>query len=429
MIQEIQKGGLEFWKKYKFPILIIIPILLLVVPKALTGLELGDGLPRVAEAVNLSVNPNFLLYPFPPLWYYMATILWILTENIRIVGLLSPTITCILIYTTYIFMRRLFNERIALLTYIFLLFTPELVARGMSSYLEPLAAVFILLTLDFYLREKPIKSGITFGLAQLSKYSSLFFIPGLITHEFITNKNIKKLGLVLLVTAIISMPFFMRNYIFYNNPIEPWEINAAPEGVEEHFAFFENPIRFLGMTYSSYYFSSTNVGEFVPDDMHFATGALLFDWGNVLTMETPGDRILRIHIFDILTSGLLFLLMIYGIFSLYKYDRKKFLIVINIVFWYTILFVPWSLRALAPATRYILIIFPFLALFSAFGFYSVQGKVKNAKLRYAFYVIIFLSLIYLYILQMERAILFSHHYNEIINHPYILNKFSSPLFY
>lgn len=423
MIQDFKKGVLKFYRKYKVPILVIIPILLLIVPKALTGLELGDGLPRVAEAVNLSKNPDFLLYPFPPLWYYMASIIWILTENIRIVGLLSPTITCMLIYTTYIFMKRFLNERVALLTYVFLLFTPDLVARGMSSYLEPLAAIFVLLTLSFYLSGKPVKSGITFGLAQLSKYSSLFFIPALITHEFITTRNLKKIGYVILITAIISLPFFMKNYALYGNPTAPWEINAAPEGIEEHLGFFGNPFRFLAMAYSSYYFSSTNVGEFVPDDMHFATGALLFDWGNVITMETPGNRILSIHIFDILASGLLFVVMIYGIFSLYKHDRKKFLIVVNIVFWYALLFIPWSLKGMAPATRYVFIIFPFLALFSAFGFYSIQSKLKYKRIRYIFISIIVLSLVYLYILQIDRAILFSQHYDEIITHPYITALF------
>jgi 4-amino-4-deoxy-L-arabinose transferase-like glycosyltransferase len=333
-----------------------------------------------------------------------------------------------LIYTTYIFMRRFMNERIALLTYVFLLFTPELVARGMSSYLEPLAAIFILLTLDFYLRDKPVKSGITFGLAQLSKYSSLFFIPALITHEFITSRNLKKIGMVILITAIISLPLFARNYILYNNPIEPWSINAAPSGAEEHFSFFENPVSFLGMTYSSYYFSSANVGGFVPDGMHFATGALLFDWGNVITIKTPGDRILRIHVFDLVSSGLLFLLMIYGGFSLYKHDRKKFLIVVNIIFWYALLFIPWSLRAFAPAARYVLTIFPFLALLTAFGFYSVHNRIKNVKLRYAFCIVIFLCLIYLYILQIDRAILFAQHYNEILNHPYILDNYKLPLY-
>jgi len=427
MIQETKKTLTEFWKRYKFPILIIIPILLLVVPKALTGLELGDGMVRWGEVARFSQYPNFLIYSLPPIWYYITSIVWILTQNIRIAGLVSPTITCILVYTTYIFMKRFMNERIALLTYVFLLFTPELVARGMSSYLEPLAAVFIVLTLDFYLRGKPVKSGIMFGLAQLSKYSSLFFIPALITHEFITTRNLKKLGYVILITAVISLPFFIKNYILYNNPIDPWMVSAAPRGAEEHLSFFRSPLRFLGMTYSSYYFSSTNVGVFVPDEIHFATGALFFDWGNVLAMTTPGGRVLNIHIFDIIASGLLFLLMIYGAFSLYRHDRKKFLIVMNIIFWYALLFVPWSLRSFAPAARYVFIIFPFLALLTAFGLYSIQGKIKNVNLRYAFYVIIFLCLIYLYILQIERAILFSMHYNEIINHPYVL-QMNAPIY-
>jgi hypothetical protein len=427
MIQETRKMVFDLWKKYKFPVLVIIPVLLLVVPKALTGLELGDGMVRWGEVAKFSQYPNFLIYSLPPLWYYITSVVWVLTGSIRIAGLVSPTITCMLIYTTYIFMRRFMNERVALLTYVFLLFTPELVARGMSSYLEPLAAVFILLTLDFYLREKPVKSGITFGLAQLSKYSSLFFIPALITHEFITTRNLKKLGYVILITAVISLPFFMKNYVLYGNPIEPWLVNAAPTGIEEHFSFFRDPLRFLGMTYSSYYFSSTNVGVFVPNDMHFATGALFFDWGNVVSMITPGGRILNIHVFDVIASGLLFLLMIYGAFSLYRHDRKKFLIVMNIIFWYALLFVPWSLRSFAPAARYVLIIFPFLALLTAFGFYSVQGRIKNEKLRYAFYVVIFLCVIYLYVLQIERAILFSQHYLEIINHPYVM-RMNAPIY-
>jgi|GEM_PF-1945089 len=427
MIREAREMVFEFWVKYKNPILITIPILLLVVPKALTGLELGDGLPRVIEAINLSVNPDFLLYPFPPLWYYMASFIWIFTQNIRIVGLLSPALTCILIYTTYIFMKSFVNERVALLTYVFLLFTPELVARGMSSYLEPLAAVFIIMTLDFYLRDKPVKSGIMLGLAQLSKYSSLFFIPALITQELITTRNLKKLGFALLLTAIISLPFFVKNYAIYGSPIYPWTTEATPGGDEEHMGFFGNPVSFIGMTYSSYYFSSANVGGFVPDDMRFASGSNFFGWGSVLTIQTPGGRMLSIHILDVLASGLLFLLMIYGLFSLYRYDKKKFLIVVNILFWYAVLFVPWSVRALAPATRYVMIAFPFLALLTAFGFYSIDKRLTDRRIRYAFYIIVFACLFYLYFLQIDRAILFSQHYSEIINHPYIQNMLAVPV--
>lgn len=424
-----EKRLLRFFKKYKNPILIIIPILLIFVPKALTGLELGDGLPRAIEAFRLLQHPQFwLLYPLPPLWYYISALVWLLTDNIRIVGLVTPAITCMLIYTTYIFMRRFMNERIALLTYMFLLFTPELVGRGMSSYLEPLATIFVLLTFDFYLRGKPVKSGIMLGLAQLSKYSSLFFIPVLITHEFITTRNLKKIGTVILIMGLVSSPLFIRNYILYNNPIEPWSINPAPRGVGEHFSFFRNPVSFLGMAYSSYYFSNANVGDFIPDDMRFAGGAMLFDWGNVIAMKTPGGRMLKVHVFDIISSGILFLLMIYGGFSLYRRERKKFLIVANILFWYALLFVPWSLRAFAPAARYVFIIFPFLALLTAFGFHSAQNKIKNVKIRYVFLVVVFLCLIYLYMLQMGRAVLFAQHYKEILNHPYILNNYKLPLY-
>jgi len=89
MIHGFQKKILEYWREYKTFFLIIVPILLLFVPKVFTGLELGDGLPRIAEAVKISKNPGFLLYPLPPIWYYITAFIWILTQSIRIAGLVT----------------------------------------------------------------------------------------------------------------------------------------------------------------------------------------------------------------------------------------------------------------------------------------------------------------------------------------------------
>jgi len=412
-------------------ILFVLPFVLLVVPKFFTGLELGDGLPRLGETYYLYKNlDQILLYPLPPIWYYITLSVFAITGSIILAGLVSPILTSILVYLTYLVFSKWFNERIAILTYIFLLFTPELVARGMSSYLEPLAAIFILITLHLYLYAKTnkdiIKSGFVFGIAQLSKYSSLFMIPVFIVHEIITKRSFKKLVLFLAITLIICSPLFIRNYIVYNNPIEPWNttVTRTQQDYINRMKYFGSWPRFIAMAYSSYYFSSANVGVFIPDEIRFATGAMFFDWGNIITVKTPGGRILKYHIFDILASGILFILMITGFFALYKKDRERFYLVINILFWAMALFIPWSIRVYAPAARYIFYTFPFLALLNTFGFEYVNNKIKNKTFKKIFLVVVILSLLYLYILQIWRAVLFHQYYTDILNHPYISRLFA-----
>ncbi len=89
MIHGFQKKILEYWREYKTFFLIIVPILLLFVPKVFTGLELGDGMVRWAEIEKFSQYPNFLIYPLPPIWYYITASIWILTQSVRIAGLVT----------------------------------------------------------------------------------------------------------------------------------------------------------------------------------------------------------------------------------------------------------------------------------------------------------------------------------------------------
>ena len=81
---------------------------------------------------------------------------------------------------------------------------------------EVLSVSFLLLMLGLLYRKSPL-SGIFMGLAGLSKFPNLIFLPLLL---FLGDR--KKIAVSYLLFAIVTIPFLVFNYAFYGNPFEAY---------------------------------------------------------------------------------------------------------------------------------------------------------------------------------------------------------------
>ncbi len=83
----------------------------------------------------------------------------------------------------------------------------------LANSAEVLSVSFLLITLGFLYKKSPI-SGLFLGLAALSKYPNLIFLPLLL---FAGNR--KKIVAAYSLFILITIPWFAFNYIYYGNPL------------------------------------------------------------------------------------------------------------------------------------------------------------------------------------------------------------------
>ncbi len=408
-------------------LLFLAGLALLFLPKALTGFEFGDGLPyHIGLAIQIATDPSVaLLQPQPPLYYFLLAPLWLATKSIALTGLLTPFFGSLLVALTYWVFKHHLPRAPALAAALLLLFTPDFVAISASSHLEPFAAIWLLLAFHFLLQPPSVrshaKSAVSFALSQLSKYSSLAFFPVAIGIEYLREKKLnraflQRTAVFVIIALLVASPLYLRNLAAYGNPLHPRAQGSALTDIAYTMQVYGGPLRYAAMTFDSYYFSNTNVGDYFPEAGRFAHGSLLFDWGNVLSIPTPGGRAVGIHIFDIAASGLLFLLLLAGLATLYQKHRRFFWHTLNILFWFGILYLLYSLAPnSAPSTRFILFVYPFLSAAAA----AAIWRFRSRKLWPALVILVALSALYLYALQLDRMLIFLQHYEEALAHPYI----------
>ena len=416
-------------------LLFLASLALLFLPKLITHFEFGDGLPyHIGLAIQMATNAEtLLLQPQPPLYYPLLAPLWLATKSIAAVGLLTPLFASLLVALTYWVFKNHLPRAVAFAAALLLLLTPDFVAISVSTHLEPFAAIWLLLAFHWLTKPDPgagarkhslsqqAKAAIPFGLAQLSKYSSLAFFPMAIGIEYLREKRfnrafLERVLVFVVIALLVASPLYLRNLAAYGNPLHPRAQGSALTDLAYTMNVYGGPLRYLAITYDSYYFSNTNVGDYFPEEGRFAHGSLFFDWGTIASIPSPSGRPVGIHVFDAAASGLLFLLLLAGLVTLFQKRRRWFWHTLNILFWFGALYLLYSLAPnSAPSTRFILFVYPFLSAAVA----AAIWRFRSHRLWPALLVLAALSALYLYSLQLDRMLIFSQHYQEVLQHPYI----------
>jgi len=179
----------------------------------------------------------------PPLSYYIPALFLFLDDyylgNLFVYKLFPPIFCILTLVLIYMMVGRLFNRDVALLSIILFASVPLITHFTIITYFDiPYTFFYTLAVLKLYeMFRNPntkniIYSGTVVGITFLCKESALFIIPSLFAYLFMRNGfnlvkmvkdiNFKSVVIVSLIGLCIIVPWWVRNYILFGNPVYPF---------------------------------------------------------------------------------------------------------------------------------------------------------------------------------------------------------------
>lgn len=126
----------------------------------------------------------------------------------------------------YLVFRRLLNETQAFYAIFFMSFLPIGIDYSVLGYPESAVTFFIILSIYLSINSRFFLSGVSAGLATLAKFTGPFVIPALLFLAYRGSKDskdaIKNFIFVAVVPLVISLPWFIRNWLLLGNPVWPF---------------------------------------------------------------------------------------------------------------------------------------------------------------------------------------------------------------
>ena len=167
-----------------------------------------------------------------PLFSFIEAFMWMLLGEPGI-KILLPIFSILTAFLIYIFMRDLNQAKAGLAaTFIFLL-TPALITYGVLAYTDTMLVLFFMCFVIFSHKAFEtnrkihiILASIFISLAILTKITAVVGIPLLLVYFILSkNKSWKNIAIFLIITAILSSSWAIRNLILFGdtcyNPLPP----------------------------------------------------------------------------------------------------------------------------------------------------------------------------------------------------------------
>ena len=288
--------------------------------------------------------------------------------------MVSPLFNSLTLIISYLIIKEFFSKKTALYSLIFLTFLPLNIDYGIFGYVDSTLSFFVVLSVYFMLKNRLIGSAICFGLAILTKYNGAFIFPVLIFLIYKKNKKdfLKKTLIFISISALIGLPWFIRNWIFLGSPTWPW-LNSILHGLETEYSSSVggiNPLRLFS----------------IKGLMVFYLGIFGVPNGNYTTLffiKIPGIEVLFIIWF--LATIAFTLPLLGGLFSK-KLKHKKILFIWIIS--YIMVAMLYITGAGWSISRFLLPAFPALAIIWGTSFISIRSKHIKKILQIIFILII-----------------------------------------
>lgn len=288
--------------------------------------------------------------------------------------LVTPIFSALSLILAYLILKRLFDKRVVFYSMLFVVFLPMSIDYGVFSYTDGMLVFFSLASIYFALINKNTISAFSLAFAILTKYTGLALIPVVLYIIFIKNRTsyLRKSIITLAITAIISSPWYIRNWIYLKNPVYPI-LNSFFGGIE------------IGSTYSGIDFSKLfSLNSIIIPFLEFF-GVPNGNPSNLFYFNVP---FLPVILIIWLAAIILFILPIFFSFKLKK-NIRNIAIVWLLPFFLAgilhILNVGWSIgRRLLP-------VIVGLAFLWGHGLQAIIKKIHHEKIIFTLLVIIILG--------------------------------------
>ena len=249
----------SIYAKLSIALIIIVAVLRLVF--ALTHNVSGDACWHLSASRFMADNNEIPLedglgrqQPFwpPPAFHLIGALFFKIFSLISMdianlsLKLISPLFGTLTIIIAYLLIRKVFDEKTAFYSMVFLNFIPIFLDYSILAYVGSTTAFFSILSVYLMLDKRYILSSTSLGLAILTKYTAVFMFPMILylAYKLYPNKkeSLRKLSVVVFLPLLISSIWFIRNFILLGNPFWPF-LNGIFQGTS------------LGITFNTFSFS------------------------------------------------------------------------------------------------------------------------------------------------------------------------------
>lgn len=137
--------------------------------------------------------------------------------NESLVYTISPIYSAMTTLMVYVFVRKLLNDRrLGYVGAAIFALLPLNISVGSIPYVDAMLSFYILAF--FFFLDSPRLSAVAASLSILTKYSG-FVLPLLLMGYLFHKRKIRMLPLTLFILALITVPWYLRNILLYNNPL------------------------------------------------------------------------------------------------------------------------------------------------------------------------------------------------------------------
>jgi len=194
----------------------------------------------IAENLRIPFDENIGRSRFEPFWpsplFHIAAAFFysMLGEfGLKLTPFIFGSLSLIV---SYLISRKFLNEKQTFYAALFMSFLPIGIDYSVLGYPESAIAFFTILSVYFAVSKKFFLSGMSAGLALLSKFTGFFAIPALLFLAYRNSKSknekIKNIAFVAIIPLVISLPWFIRNWVLLGNPIWPF-LNFIFNGLQQ----------------------------------------------------------------------------------------------------------------------------------------------------------------------------------------------------
>jgi len=356
--------------------------------KRIYGLNIQDpGAGEIIKEFPKYFNESRGVYKHkivPPLYPIFLAVLYsvfgINTFAYLIPQIILSAFTCILIY---FIAEKLFNQQVAALSASIVAFYPDLIFWTYTARVETLF-IFLITLLFLILLQKDILGrilnaffvGILWGLISLTRLTFIFFVPFIILWIFLTWRTEKKMIIAWLLMAsfsfvLILLPWAIRNLIVFNNfTVMTDEVGAII------ISFATSTPHPYYMIASDHITQTSYVALLLKyiwhDPFGFIFSACLRTLKYLGPFTEPMNEMAKLY--KSITWLIVFPASFFGIYSSIRRQWLSLGLLITFIIYYTLIH---SLSYVDDGLVYRYPIQPFLAIFSAYGFWFIYHTIRN----------------------------------------------------
>jgi 4-amino-4-deoxy-L-arabinose transferase-like glycosyltransferase len=369
---------------------------------------------RIATDPSLLINPEIAY--FPPLLFIIGAFMHTLLGEIGL-KLIAPFFGAVGIYYTYRLGKELFSERAGLLGAIFLGIIPSHIYLSSMGYMDPVVTGLSIAFVYYFYKADTFKrmafAGLLAGLAGISKVTGIvvFLFIGMnfliVTflelciagRKEIFSRNIlrhiplglfKKSIIVGTVGALISAPYYLRNWVLFGQVLEPVGKTIHYARTFDPDVFYKAYSSVMEVAYKSTFVGGVSALDYIME--------IFFDfWGlpkkaSGVISFIPDFAIHLFTLFAVIISVFYLAGVLLGV------RNKNSLIIYSwLATWGVLMTI--SLSSFAWGFRRLLPLAPFLALLAGYQF----SRIDRALLKKFAYLLLILSLIAFPVSQIGKA--------------------------